>query len=62
MFKDFLYNLWIFNRGNNIYLAPTLLTLLYFYGEDPLQALRPCHRISLVPRLILHPYIIHGLY
>ena len=33
MFKDFLYNLWIFNRGNNIYLAPTLLTLLYFYAE-----------------------------
>ncbi len=41
MFENFLYNLWIFNARDELHLAPTPVTLLYFYRKDPLQSLRP---------------------
>jgi len=40
MFEDSLYNLWIFDTGNNLYLATAFLTRFYFNGDDPLQSLR----------------------
>ncbi len=35
MFENFLYNLWIFNACDDLHLAPTPVTLLYFYRINP---------------------------
>jgi len=49
MFEDSLYSHWIFYTSNNLYVATAFFTRFYFNGEDPLQSLRPRHRIAFAP-------------
>ena len=34
-------NVWVFNAGDNLHLAPTFLALFNLYGEDAFQPLGP---------------------
>ena len=51
MLQYFFDDVCVLYTGNNLYAAATLLTLLYFYSEDPLQSLRPCDRVVEIGRL-----------